>query len=314
MATSTTMDVDSDKSPTPTGRIVIQKVAGRSAVTSIYARYPLKFIRPTKAVSSDIDAVWIYTVSYGGGIVSGDSVTCTMTIGEGCTAVLTTQASTKVYKSVGSKDSGQLLEAQVGRSALLAVLPDPVTCFSSARYSQKQVFYVASDSNLVLVDWLTSGRRMRGEIWDFELYKSTNNIYLEGNQPLFLDSTLLEQGAGLSVADRMQAFHVVAMLVILGPKMAFIQNQVQAKIRERNTELFGRRSHSSNPNYKKGKLDIENKESNEVLLASCSVFGPLDTGLVVRISATSTELVYKFLREHLASIEPFIGTSPYSRG
>ncbi|XP_057830766.2 urease accessory protein D isoform X3 [Cryptomeria japonica] len=216
MATSTTMDVDSDKSPTPTGRIVIQKVAGRSAVTSIYARYPLKFIRPTKAVSSDIDAVWIYTVSYGGGIVSGDSVTCTMTIGEGCTAVLTTQASTKVYKSVGSKDSGQLLEAQVGRSALLAVLPDPVTCFSSARYSQKQVFYVASDSNLVLVDWLTSGRRMRGEIWDFELYKSTNNIYLEGNQPLFLDSTLLEQGAGLSVADRMQAFHVVAMLVILG--------------------------------------------------------------------------------------------------
>ncbi|KAH9316204.1 hypothetical protein KI387_024831, partial [Taxus chinensis] len=277
MATSmaSSMDLDTDSTPTPTGRIVIQKVAGRSAVTSIFSTYPLKFIRPTKAVSAEVDAVWIYTMSFGGGLVSGDSVTCTMTIGDGCTAVLTTQASTKVYKSVGSKASEQSFEVQIGSSALLAILPDPVTCFASARYSQRQVFYVASDSNLVLVDWLTSGRRMRGEIWDFELYKSTNNIYVEGNQPLFLDSTLLEQGAGLSVADRMQAFHVVAMLVILGPKMALIQNEVQAKIRERNTELFGRRSYGSNPNCKKAKTCSENKAPKAVLLASCSVFGPL---------------------------------------
>ncbi|KAH0985108.1 hypothetical protein GBA52_012285 [Prunus armeniaca] len=42
--------------------------------------------------------------------------------------------------------------------ALLAVIPDPVTCFSTARYSQKQVFRVVSNSSLVIVDWITSGR------------------------------------------------------------------------------------------------------------------------------------------------------------
>lgn len=69
----------------------------------------------------------------------------------------------------------------------MAVIPDPVTCFSTARYSQRQVFRVASDASLLIVDWLTSGRHENGEKWDFEFYKSTNNIFLE-DEPLFLDS------------------------------------------------------------------------------------------------------------------------------
>jgi urease accessory protein len=72
----------------------------------------------------------------------------------------------------------------------LAILPDPVTCFSTARYSQKQVFRVLLDSNLVIVDWFTSGRHESGEKWDFDLYKSTNNIFFDDNQPLFLDTVM----------------------------------------------------------------------------------------------------------------------------
>lgn len=73
----------------------------------------------------------------------------------------------------------------------MAVVPDPVTCFSTARYSQKQVFRVVSDSSLVIVDWITSGRHESGEKWDFDLYKSTNHIFLEDDQPLFLDTVML---------------------------------------------------------------------------------------------------------------------------
>jgi len=72
----------------------------------------------------------------------------------------------------------------------LALIPDPVTWFSTARYSQKQVFGVFPEANLVVVDWITSGRYESGEKWDFELYKSINHIYLEGEEPLFLDSVM----------------------------------------------------------------------------------------------------------------------------
>ncbi|KAH0986097.1 hypothetical protein GBA52_013274 [Prunus armeniaca] len=56
--------------------------------------------------------------------------------------------------------------------ALLAVIPDPVTCFSTARYSQKQVFRVVSNSSLVIVDWIPVGdilkRRMLSSLcWYF---------------------------------------------------------------------------------------------------------------------------------------------------
>jgi urease accessory protein UreH len=50
---------------------------------------------------------------------------------------------------------------------------------------------VSSDSNLVVVDWITSGRHESGEKWDFDLYRSTNNIFLDDGQPLFLDTVLV---------------------------------------------------------------------------------------------------------------------------
>lgn len=73
----------------------------------------------------------------------------------------------------------------------MILIPDPVTCFSSARYLQKQVFRVFPESNLVVVDWITSGRHESGEKWAFELYRSKNQIYLEGDEPLFIDSVML---------------------------------------------------------------------------------------------------------------------------
>ncbi|KAJ8631215.1 hypothetical protein MRB53_024538 [Persea americana] len=285
-----------------TGIVVVEKVAGKSTVTRCFCKCPLKLIIPTKVGSPNTDAVWIYTLSYGGGLVSGDSICCAITVGDGCTTVLTTQASTKVYKSVGSKCSEQFLEARVGGNALLAVIPDPVTCFSTARYSQKQVFRVTSDSSLLIVDWLTSGRHENGEKWDFEFYKSTNNIFLEGDQPLFLDSVLLEQGSCSSIAERMQDYQVIAMVILMGPQLKHLQTQVQGEVKKIMSTQF----------YAPGmKRKSEHCQIKPALIASCSAFGPKSVGVVVRIAAMTTESVYTFLRHQLASMEPLLGASPY---
>ncbi|XP_043690163.1 urease accessory protein D isoform X2 [Telopea speciosissima] len=269
-----------------TGILVVEKVRGKSTVTRCFSKYPLKFIVPSK----------------------GDSISCTLTIGDGCTAALTTQASTKVYKSVGSKCCEQFLEVRIGSDALLAVIPDPVTCFSTARYSQKQVFRVASDSSLVIVDWITSGRHERGEKWDFGLYKSTNQIFLEKDEPLFLDSVLLEAGSITSIAERMQDYQVVAMIIFLGPKVKPIQNEIQDDVKRMMSESFTVPS-STSRHYMKVNSDMA--PSKPAFIASCSTFGPKGIGFVVRIAAVTTESVYKFLKHHLASMEPLLGAAPY---
>ncbi|XP_061364995.1 urease accessory protein D-like [Gastrolobium bilobum] len=283
------------------------KVGGKSSVTNCLARYPLKFIIPKKVGSSKTDVVWVYALTYGGGILSGDHISCKFSVGDTCTMVLTTQGSTKVFKSVGSKCSEQTLEARVGSNALLAIIPDPVTCFSTARYYQKQVFSVFSDSNLVIVDWITSGRHESGEKWDFDLYRSTNNIFLEDGQPLFLDSMLLEKGKIGCVQEHMQDYQVIAMIVLLGPKMQYIQNLVQDHVKRIMSEQL--QHPSAALSHQRDKADpFMTKPS---FMASCSVFGPKRIGLLVRVAAVTTESVYNFLKHQLAPLEPMIGVPPY---
>ncbi|KAJ0493337.1 putative urease accessory protein UreD [Helianthus annuus] len=126
-------------------------------------------------------------------LMVGDCISFDITVEDDCTAVLTTQASTKVYKSVALKCSEQIMEASIGNGGLLVVIPDPVTCFSTAKYSQKQVLRIMSGSSLLVVDWITSGRHESGEKWDFILYKSTNHIYIMETKPLFLDTHIQNQ-------------------------------------------------------------------------------------------------------------------------
>ncbi|KAG5396365.1 hypothetical protein IGI04_018179 [Brassica rapa subsp. trilocularis] len=255
------------------------------------------------------DVVWIYSITYGGGIVSGDSISCEFTIGDGCTAVLTTQSSTKVYKAIGSQCSEQTLEARIGRESLLVVVPDPVTCFSTARYYQKQNFRLVSDSNLVLVDWITSGRHANGEKWDFEFYKSINNVYLEDDKPLFLDTVLLEKRNIQSIAERMQDYHAIAMVILFGPKLRELQKQVQENVKNMMSEQlqisYGSRRHNPDSRARNGFMKPE-------FIASCSTFGPEGKGVVVRIASDSTESVYNFLRQQLGDLEPLLGQSPYA--
>ncbi|KAI4351145.1 hypothetical protein L6164_005528 [Bauhinia variegata] len=291
-----------------TGAVVVEKVDGRSTPIRCLSKYPLKFIIPRKVGSSKTDAVWIYMLTYGGGVVSGDRISCKLSVGDACTAVLTTQASTKVYKSMGSKCSEQILEARVGSNALLAIIPDPVTCFSTARYSQKQVFNVSKDSSLVIVDWITSGRHERGEKWDFDLYKSTNNIFLEDDQPLFLDTILLESRNIVSIGEHMQDYQVIAMVILLGPQLQHIQNQVQDYVKRMMSQRF---QHPSTAfSHQTGK-NSDHCLSKPSFIASCSVFGPKGAGVVVRVAAVTTESVYRFLQQQLAPLEPVLGVSPY---
>lgn len=112
--------------------------------------------------------------------------------------MLTTQATTKVFKAEGSEHVAQAFDLSVAAGATLAFLPDPVTCFERARYRQTQAFRLEKGSNLVFVDWLTSGRKRNYlttgavlesrmetlEHWDFDEYDSTAEIFMGGERLL----------------------------------------------------------------------------------------------------------------------------------
>nr|XP_054767520.1 uncharacterized protein LOC129274797 [Lytechinus pictus] len=154
-------------------------------VSPIFKKGAVKLMLPAHASASNCQ--WVYAINYGGGIVSGDNIKIQARIKDQCCAMITTQASTKVYHSEDEQVSVQILEGIAESGSTLAVLQDPVTCFAKARYKQKQSFDVSEDSNLILMDWLTAGRIARGECWNFTRYLLLRKIALKtDNESLLL--------------------------------------------------------------------------------------------------------------------------------
>src|SRR5579862_460961 len=158
------------------GFVELSRVAGTTAVTTARANSPRALLTPGVEKRS----AWVFTGTLGGGLVFGDHLHLDVRMGENTTALLGTQASTKVYRSLADRSCRQDLHVRAADEALCVALPDPITCFAGARYAQRLTFDLAPAASLVLVDWLTSGRRAMGERWAFAHYESRIDISVGG--------------------------------------------------------------------------------------------------------------------------------------
>ena len=148
--------------------------------------------------------------------MDGDRIALDVDVGPGAAAFLSTQASTKVYRS--QRGTSSELHARVSTEGLLAVIPDPVVCFAASRYRQVQSFDLSADSGLVLVDWVSSGRHASGERWAFDEYVASLRARVEGK--LVLHDALALRGDDGDLRDRLGRFDVLAVLLILGHAVA----------------------------------------------------------------------------------------------
>ena len=192
----------------------------RTVLHTAKACSPLKLLLPR----NHGDGSWVYVATLGGGLVDGDVVALSADVGEGACALLATQASTKVYRS--PRGTAQRLRARVGEGALLAVLPDPVSCFAGARYEQSIDVHLDEGATLVLVDALTCGRAAHGERWAFSRYASRTRVTRAGRL-VVLDATLLDPRHG-DLARRMGRFDAVATLLAIGPRAHEVRTRVLA--------------------------------------------------------------------------------------
>ncbi|TQV98598.1 hypothetical protein V2A60_007681 [Cordyceps javanica] len=158
------------------GVIAVKATAAGSRISELSSAYPVKIISPKS--SHDRRAVLAFILSYGGGIVPGDRVTLSVQVDCGCRLGLLTQGSTKLYKTLDPKVvSVQTLKATVEDGAALLMLPDPLQPFRDSVYEQRQVFHVHPNASLLLLDWISEGRRAMGEAWDLTSLKSMNEVW-----------------------------------------------------------------------------------------------------------------------------------------
>jgi urease accessory protein len=274
------MDAASRRRPVP-GRGELEVTLGphRSIVSRALATSPLRLLMPL----NHGHAAWVYTSTYGGGLVDGDAISLHVSVGPGAAAFVSTQASTKVYRSVRGSDVEMC--ADVGRAGLLVVVPDPVVCFAASSYRQTQCVNLADGARLVLVDWISSGRRAAGERWVFDEYVSRTIVRSNGRLVLH-DATALRSADG-DLATRMGRFDVLALLLIVGEAM-----------RSEWTALVSR-------------IDCAPIVRGADQLVAAAPLG--ETGCAVRVAGRSVEQVGRCLRLMLGFVPALLADDPWSR-
>jgi len=244
-----------------------------------YATNPLKLFT-TRGVSP---ACWVYAATYGGGIVGGDAIRLCVEAAEGARAVVTTQASTKVYRSL--RPSSQEVKSSIADDALLVVLPDPVVCFAGGDFSQEQRYDLQPRASLVLVDWMTSGRHATGERWAFHHYSSRIDIRRAGRRVLY-DMLRLDAEDG-AIGERLAHFDVCLTAVVTGPLVADAAASIVRAVSE------------------------EDPGSRRDFVAAAWRLS--DGGALLRVNGAGVEEVGAALRERLSFLGTLLGDDPFSR-
>jgi urease accessory protein len=245
----------------------------------VFATSPAKLIA-TRARGT---TCWVYAATLGGGLVGGDEIRLTVDVMTGARALVTTQASTKVYRSL--RPATQSVTGTVNEHALLAIVPDPIVCFADADFTQAQQYHLHARASLVVVDWMTSGRHASGERWAFSRYASRLDIRRDA-QPVLADALVLERDLD-SIAERMGRFDVILTAVLTGPLVSTAVDEIL--VRTSRSPIVARAD----------------------LVVSASRLR--DGGALLRMAGVSVERLTCALREHLAFLSPLVGDDPWSR-
>ena len=170
----------------------------------------------------------IFLLTYGGGIVAGDSIDLVVQLDSNTRLILLTQGSTKIFKTPSPElVSRQHMTVHLKHDSALVYLPDPVQPFAHTAFSQSQTYHLEKEQgNLCVCDWVTSGRSARGENWDIYEYRSRNEVWTSddsGKRRLLLRDNLLLDKHGkteMPLSSRMDNYSVFGTLIIRGPIFA----------------------------------------------------------------------------------------------
>ncbi|WP_239576337.1 urease accessory protein UreD [Archangium primigenium] len=260
-------------------RLVFERVGPRTVVRTALAHSPLRLLTPR----NHGHAAWVYTSSLGGGLVNGDQLHLDIEVAPGASALLSSQGSTRVYRSPRGCQSEVV--ARVGEGGLLALVPDPTVCFAGAHFTQRQDIQLAPGASLVLMDVVNAGRSANGERWAFTHFSSALRVHQEG-RALFDERWLLDPAHG-ALPERLGRFDALATVLLVGPAFAEAREALAIQV---------------------GKLPVIPRAG---LICSTS---PLGTeGLVLRAAATSAETLLRSAREWLGFLASLLGDDPWAR-
>ena len=244
-------------------QVEVGKRLNKSVITNSYFDGVLKITRPAY-LSEDLPLLTLIHV--GGGYVDGDSYLTEVTVSESATLALTTQASTKVYKSPRF-GACQTADYFLKEDSSLYVKQDPLILYKDASFTQSTHVYMTSSSTFYYTDIVTPGWSKDGQLFQYKKVTSKMKIFVDGRLAVF-------DHLHLNPDDRLEPFMYLEGFTHVGT-MYFIHQKVDAHLVE--------------------DLSIKLSNLSEQARVGVSLLGV--KGLSIRILAVSTTVIESIFTE-----------------
>lgn len=153
----------------------------KTIISSCYYEGALKIARP---IYLEGDSPSIYLIHVGGGYVNGDSYFTQIQVDDSAHLLVTTQSSTKVYKTP-TEPVRQQTKIKLGFGSVLEYIPDSLIAYEDARFIQETEVEIERDSCFFYSDIITPGWSKDGSFFKYEWIRSKLKIYRDGQLVLF---------------------------------------------------------------------------------------------------------------------------------
>ena len=149
-----------------------------------YTRMPHVFQQPPLKASRELyegkdPTATVYIMESSGGMVAGDRNDITVKLAPDSRVRLTQQSALKIYPSYTGDTCFFKIDVEVGARARLEWMPEVIIPFVDAKFQVDTTLRVADDSTILWGEIIAPGREKRGEIFDYESFRSNFKIFVE---------------------------------------------------------------------------------------------------------------------------------------
>ncbi|MFY0518551.1 urease accessory protein UreD [Lysinibacillus sp. UGB7] len=150
---------------------------GYTRLVHVYQQPPLKASRELYEGQKPTATVFIMESS--GGMVAGDRNEIDIKLAPDSQVRLKQQSALKIYPSHTGEFCTQSITVKLGENARLEWMPEVTIPFERAKCQVDTTIRMMASSTLIWGEIIAPGREMRGEIFDFQSFRSQYKIYVE---------------------------------------------------------------------------------------------------------------------------------------
>jgi urease accessory protein len=159
-------------------RLAVRLRGSVNAVANLAQEGSARLLFPARAPHEPVEAIIANT---SGGLTGGDRFEVAARVGSGASAVLTTQACEKIYRS-GPRDGAGRVSSRlkVDSRGVLYWLPQETILFEASRLERRLDADVAEDASLLIAEAIILGRAAMGETLARAAFRDSWRIRREG--------------------------------------------------------------------------------------------------------------------------------------